>query len=214
MTRLQFHLFPNERHREVKRWGRDSGYEKHRFNYDFGPESVVIDLGGYKGQYAADIFSRFLCKVHVFEPVIRFADKIETRFARNPHVHVYAYGLGGVASTAQVALEGAASSAFLSSSAETETIEIRPILEFMDDHGLASADLLKMNIEGGEYELLEYLLDNDAILRFANIQIQFHDLFEGAEQRMEAIQQRLRKTHELTFHYKFMMENWALKANA
>jgi len=83
----------------------------------------------------------------------------------------------------------------------------------MAEADISDVDLLKMNIEGGEYELLEFLLDKNEQGRFANIQIQFHDLFPGAKDRMTAIQKRLGKTHTLTFHYEFMMENWQRNAS-
>ncbi len=73
-------------------------------------------------------------------------------------------------------------------------------------------ELLKLNIEGGEYELLESLLENDCITYFKNIQVQFHDfLFDNAKERMTKIQEQLSKTHELTYQYEFVWENWKLK---
>ena len=37
-------------------------------------------------------------------------------------------------------------------------------------------DLIKINIEGGEYELLEAILDNNLAKAFDNLQIQFHGI--------------------------------------
>ena len=45
----------------------------------------------------------------------------------------------------------------------------------------------------------------------ANIQVQFHDFVLDAESRMKSIQADLRKTHELTYQYDFVWENWKLK---
>ena len=43
------------------------------------------------------------------------------------------------------------------------------------DYIKGKIDLLKINIEGGEYEVLENLIENDLIKNIDNIQIQFHD---------------------------------------
>jgi hypothetical protein len=37
--------------------------------YDLNADSVCIDIGGYEGQWASDIFGRYGCTIHVFEPV-------------------------------------------------------------------------------------------------------------------------------------------------
>ena len=71
---------------------------------------------------------------------------------------------------------------------------------------------MKINIEGGEYELLEHLIEEKLMADIANIQVQFHDFIPGAQARMEAIQQELKKTHSLTYQYLFVWENWRLNA--
>lgn len=72
-------------------------------------------------------------------------------------------------------------------------------------------DLIKINIEGGEYDLLEHLLDANFVEQIENLQIQFHDFVENASARMKKIQNRLEKTHYLTYHYPFVWDNWTLK---
>ena len=47
---------------------------------------------------------------------------------------------------------------------------------------------------------------------FKNIQVQFHDfIIQNAEERMINIQRKLELTHELTYQYVFVWENWKLK---
>ena len=69
-----------------------------------------------------------------------------------------------------------------------------------------------MNIEGGEYDILEYLLDKKQINRFENIQVQFHDIPEiNGKQRMKKIWKRLEKTHTLEWAYRpFIHESWKI----
>jgi hypothetical protein len=45
-----------------------------------------------------------------------------------------------------------------------------------------------MNIEGGEYDLLEYMIKNQLTEKFENIQVQFHEnVFEGWEEKYNFI---------------------------
>ena len=70
---------------------------------------------------------------------------------------------------------------------------------------------MKINIEGGEYDLLEHFLESGFIKNINNIQIQFHDFIPNAEERMKKIQYELEKTHSLTYQYPFVWENWQRK---
>ena len=73
---LQKKYFPTERDKVMRRWKADQGDQVLRLNYHLRPDSVVMDLGGYRGDWAHEIHSRYRCRVHVFEPVLSFADGI------------------------------------------------------------------------------------------------------------------------------------------
>jgi len=66
-------------------------------------------------------------------------------------------------------------------------------------------------IEGGEYDLLEHLIKTKYIKRIKNLQVQFHDFVDQAQERMDNIQKELSKTHQLTYQYLFVWENWERK---
>jgi hypothetical protein len=40
---------------------------------------MVFDVGGYEGQWSSDIFSKYVCHIHIFEPVPEYADQIASR---------------------------------------------------------------------------------------------------------------------------------------
>ena len=69
---------------------------------------------------------------------------------------------------------------------------------------------MKVNIEGGEYDLLEGLIENGLTARIRNIQVQFHDFVPNAYERMKNIQLSLSKTHKITYQFEFVWENWEL----
>lgn len=72
-------------------------------------------------------------------------------------------------------------------------------------------DLMKINIEGAEYDLLEHILNRDLAGRINNIQVQFHNFIENCGERMFAIQKKLGETHQLTYQYLYVWENWEKK---
>src|SRR5262249_51252950 len=79
---------------------------------------------------------------------------------------------------------------------------------------IGEVSLMKINIEGGEYDLLENLIATGLISRIRDIQVQFHMDIPDAERRMHAIQSRLAGTHRLTFQYPFVWENWQRRPDA
>lgn len=96
-------------------------------------------------------------------------------------------------------------------STKIEKIRLVNINDILDKYKIKVVDLLKLNIEGGEYDLLEYLIETDMIKKFKNIQVQFHRSVNAFEARANRIQQALRGTHKLTYQYPFVWENWSLK---
>ena len=102
------------------------------------------------------------------------------------------------------------SSAYLNT-ARKEKVYLKSIEKFIKQTGIRKIDLIKINIEGGEYDLLEQLIDSEMIKMFTNIQVQFHDfIVENAKERMKKIQDKLSETHFITYQFEFVWENWTL----
>jgi len=193
------------------RWCRDNGDKSHRLFYDLNSGSIVFDLGGYEGQWASDIFSMYTCFIHVFEPVPMFADQIRMRFSRNHKIDVHSVGLSSKDEIRQISVEANASSLF--SKNANINIELVEVSAFIKAHNINLIDLMKINIEGAEYELLEHLLETGLTKNISNIQVQFHQFVPNSMTRMLLIQKELSKTHYLTYQYKFIWENWRLKVD-
>lgn len=172
-------------------------------------DSVVFDIGGYEGQWTSDIFSMYNCRIYLFEPIKIFADKIKIRFTKNNKIRVYDFGLAGSTREAKISLAAESSSIFKSGE-KNETIKLFDICEFLDSNKIEQIDLMKINIEGGEYELLEKLIETNLVKKIKNLQIQFHDFVPEAENRMKKIQENLKTTHHLTYQYEFVWENWEI----
>lgn len=178
-----------------------------RMDYAIKSNEIVLDVGGFEGQWASDIFARYLCAVHVFEPVPQFAKSIQQRFHNNSNIHIYEAALGNRNDSISISIDGDASSTLLIGERDIN-ISLLSCSELILKNGWDEIALIKINIEGGEYELLEHLIETGLITRIRNIQVQFHDFVPDAHPRMLAIQERLRQTHQLTYYFPFIWENW------
>lgn len=191
-------------------WFADNGDRTLRLDYDLDMDSLVFDLGGYVGQWASDIYSMYRCTIHVFEPVPEYAAGIRRRFSRNSDIYVHQFGLAGQSQTTRIGLDGDGSS-ILKPGRKAVEIELVRASDFLEQNAVRQIDLMKINIEGAEYDLLEHLIQSGIVPKIKNIQVQFHDFVPDAERRMRCIQAGLACTHELTYQYPFVWENWRLK---
>jgi len=200
---------------ELDRWRRDRGDLTLRLNYTLTAASEVWDVGGYEGQWASDIVARFGCRVNVFEPMPAAASAIRLRFASNPLVRVYGYALG--AKNQNGLLSSAAdASRLIDAGAESDSVpvEIRDIMEVWRSLGSAPVALMKINIEGAEYDLIERMAEAGMLAHVAEIQVQFHAFVPQAKERKERVAALLMKTHEQSWGYEFVWENWRRRSIA
>lgn len=178
-------------------------------NYDLNEDSIVFDVGGYKGQGASDIFSMYSPTIYIFEPRAEYALAIEKRFKKNNKIKVFDFGLSNKKSDDYIYFNDDGSTLFLKNNRK-EKVRLESISDFIKNGNIKKIDLLKLNIEGGEYDVLDDLINSGSLSMITDIQIQFHNFFPDAKKKMLDIRERLRKTHHLTYQYEFVMENWKI----
>jgi FkbM family methyltransferase len=201
-------LHRTEVDRQLDRWYRDDGEHTHRLRYDLTEQSLVIDVGGYQGQWSSDIYAMYQPTIHVFEPVKQFADDLKRRFQRTANIHVHQVGLSAANQPATIFLADNASSLFLDAGRGREAITLVNANEWLASQGIAAIDLLKIHTEGAEYDLIEHLIETGWIPRIRDLQVQFHDYAPNAHARLDRIRRTLGTTHDLTYQYSFLWENW------
>lgn len=201
-------VYESPAERCARPWFACKGDATLRLDYPLVGSSLVLDVGGFEGQWASDIYGRFACKVMVFEPVPKFAAGISHRFEMNPDIEVLAFGLGGQTRDAGFSVQGDRSSVFGHGAGAT-SVHLVSAAELFRGQAIREVDLMKVNIEGGEYELLDHLISTGLIARIANLQVQFHDVIPDAAARRGAIISRLRGTHDCQWCYPFVWESWS-----
>lgn len=167
-----------------------------RYEYDLKPDDLVIDIGAYRGEWASQIFCRYGCKLIVIEPgpwIVGFPIGEVINKAASTHNGMEKFG-GAFYYT----------SAHEDSTHEYECFDINPLLSKYDEIGL-----IKCNIEGAEYELLNHIIDAGLHKRIRNLQVQFHLIQdEPIEEMYGTIAAKLKETHFLSWYYPFCWENW------
>jgi FkbM family methyltransferase len=147
----------------------------------------------------------------VFEPIPLFYETIKYRFHNNKNVTPYNFGLGARNEQISIGFKDDATSVFHTNDDENIQIDMVDIFDFLTRNKISKIDLLKLNIEGSEYDVLERLIETGWINKIDHIQIQFHDFIENAEGRRENIRRHLLKTHDEKYNFEFIWESWSKK---
>lgn len=194
--------------REYRRWRTDNGEERRRRLDGLGPDSIVFDFGGFNGEWAAEIYERYRCSICIFEPHPIFAENLRMRFEGNEKISVQPFALGSGEGILKLSDAGDASSS-MSGKAATVDGKIIEASSFMSKFSPQKIDLAKINIEGGEYDLLPALMDCGAISCFNILQIQFHAYGRSEISARQEIVDRLAATHRVDWCYPFIWEQWS-----
>jgi len=192
---------------QLSAWYRDDEKKDLRHTYDLNENSLVFDVGGYQGEWAEKIYNLYRSKIWIFEPHPIFNDNLKLKFADNDSIKVYPFGLGGLSEKLFLSNDENSSSLHKTGTDKIE-VSIKNISDFLEELEVTNVDLIKINIEGAEYELLENLIDNNKVKVFRNIQVQFHNFIIDPYKRVLKIRRSLKKTHSPTYIYRFVWENW------
>jgi FkbM family methyltransferase len=196
-----------------------------RYLYDLTPDSVVLDVGAYFGNFAKAIFERYHCHILAFEPVEQYIANLR---GFDPKIRCLGYGLGAKSAVVPIAVRNDSSTLYFGAGESTQEVVIRNVVDVFRDLNLDYVDLMKINIEGAEYDLLDLMLDTRLVDRVKHFQIQFHsygpdelvycpvgDLSgrtpDSLRTRRDRIRARLAETHDEQWCSLFVWEGWAQK---
>jgi FkbM family methyltransferase len=203
-------------YREVERWYAEDPHHLKRSDFAYlNSESIVFDLGGYTGEWTSEIAARYCASIYVFEPVIFYAKLVKDRFAGNPKIKVFDFGLADKSQEVTIHVDKFSSSIFNKNdgSKPAEKIKLVSFGTFCQEHQVSKIDLVKINIEGAEYDLLAGIIQAGYISSIKGLLVQFHDFVPGAHQKRAELQDQLAQTHQKVFDYAFVWEYWQRKIN-
>ncbi|MCB0977646.1 MAG: FkbM family methyltransferase [Acidimicrobiales bacterium] len=182
------------------------------YRAELDADSVIVDVGAFTGHVAEEFFDLYGAHVHAFEPSPRFHDEMARRLEGNDHIHPYNYGLGKADATMALSEDGMASSFEIAASyrdgTPTTTVSIRDAAAAFDEIGLERIDFIKINIEGGEFDLIDRLYETGWLDRTRYVLVQFHEWYDKAELRRWKSRRQLKATHRELWSCPWIYEMW------
>lgn len=201
---------------EYDRWVADKGDTSLRLDYDLNERSIVFDIGGYLGDFSEEISRRYNSRIYLFEPSKEFYLKCVDRFSDQDNIRCFNYGISDRDSTVALSSGDDGSSTRKERTTKTlgsESVELRSFESVYSELGVSEIDLMKINIEGGEYDLMPHLITSNLVQMVRNVQVQFHDFVSNAASAKSEICQQMKLTHTQSWCYEFVWENWTIKDN-
>jgi FkbM family methyltransferase len=173
---------------------------------------VAIDLGAYVGSWAQQMADRYGCTVYAFEPSPGPAAKAAADLRSYPKVRILPYGVDARDGSATLTKDGPGSSIYGGQGQfGCVEVEIRDIVHVLEELDLRSVDVMKINIEGAEYDVLERLCAAEWLGRIGTVSVQFHEWHPDAHRRRRRIRKMLARTHEPVWSYGWVWELWELR---
>lgn len=176
------------------------------FNLD--SNSIVFDIGGYKGWWSKKIYDRYGCTIHIFEPIMEYVLELRRLFADTPKVIIHPYAVSISAGRVPITKTGDTSSLSECPYAGTDWVDAVSFSDAYKLAGVTAVDLLEMNIEGHEYILLDHIIRSSVIATVKTLQVQFHRNSTTYVQEWLRLREALMQTHYNTFTFPFMWEEW------
>jgi FkbM family methyltransferase len=182
--------------------------ERLKYSMSLKDDGLVLDVGGYMGDFTANLLKvnpGLLCKV--YEPVIEFANSCQQRFKDNSNVEVIASGVSSNGRSLKMFIDGPRTKNDSNTHLESfKTVSINSVFD-----GLTEVELVKMNIEGMEYECLRELESNGNLKKIKYLLVQFHNFTSHAEEEYSDIIETLEKNHISVFKHKWLWELYRIK---
>ena len=168
------------------------------------PDSVVIDCGGYKGDYSQEVINRWNPHITIFEPVPEFYEFCKERFKSNSKVQILPLALGTEIEERTLYVNKDSSSFYKDWARLDNHIEVFAVQlnnEIDEDETIA---ILKINCEGAEFEILQNLHENNLLQNIEEVLIQFHRISNFNEKYPLAVA-TLEKTHNKVYDNKWQL---------
>lgn len=148
-----------------------------------GPDSIVVDIGlGEDVSFPESIIAKYGCVVYGFDPTPRAIKYVD---GRNEHLRLYEYGIGAVSGPAEfyLPIETAhVSGAIVREehlSSQSIEVQLRTVGQIFEIIGASRLDLLKLDVEGAEYDVI----NSEEFHRYApaidQICVEFHHRWKG-----------------------------------
>ena len=186
--------------------------------------SIIVEVGGNRGHDTIKFIQLYDPFIISYEPLVQMWKSLVDEYKNNSKVEFLPYGLGSHARSVLIEpadAGNAGTSIFRPLSSPNSTLiqeihllnivqVINTIRQTRTRTGVI--DMISINCEGCEFEILPALIVNGMLKYFRIIQFASHiSLVPDSSCIYCQIEQALKMTHQVKYHYSKLWEGWTLK---
>jgi FkbM family methyltransferase len=197
----------------VREWQTVRGDYTLALNYPLEEQSIVVDVGGSTGPWSNFIFEKYHCNIHVFEPLISSFHECEKRFEYNNKVTCYNLAVSNENKMVRMeeGIKPDDSSFYAKGKGTFVDVKVVDISEELTKLNITDIDLMKINIEGEEYNVIDSLYASNRLTSIEYLLIQPHHFVDFPEEKLTEMKSKLSETHECEWDYRWTWESWKRK---
>lgn len=170
--------------------------------YSFADEAikqakVIFDIGGHIGLFSTYCLSlNSWCEIHYFEPIPELYNQAK-QTVKNQNIIMNNFGIAAktweqkMYFNPQKTMQSSKfNNTFLNPKGKEILVQMQNIEEYCVQKNISHIDLMKIDVEGMEYEILESLSD-EFLGIITSLVIEYHCFTKEDEQKKETIKKRL-----------------------
>lgn len=173
-------------------------------NLILNEHSVIIDGGGYNGEFADEIIKKSFNRIYIYEPDETFYKNLTEKYKLNIKVEVLNFALYSKEQITKLSQNLNASSIMED---DKSGVEVKAVDIFKEFKKYNNIDLLKLNIEGAEFEVISRLIQTKEINKVKYLLVQFHREHDLDGSKLNKITSEISKNYNEIFNYKYV---WSL----
>lgn len=177
-------------------WYETNGDKTRYCVWTLNEDSMVLDIGAYHGDWIKRIADKYGCFVYGFEPAPKAFGLAEKTLSGYAKVCLYNFALGkknGIFPLGDAERSGAS---FYKNTSPVIQVPMKDVVEVLEEQHIDHIDLTSINIEGGEFDLLPYIIDVGLVHSTDRFMIQWHHILRDA-----SIQEKLAQTHKMLWNH-------------
>ena len=184
--------------------------EKLKFGMNFNSNGLILDIGSYLGAYTNKLIDKNPGMTFwLYEPIPEYYRACLIRFKERENVSVYQKAVSADGRDIRMQIDRLRSRQELNTNDKVLTFASINIQEIFDS--VNEIELLKMNIEGMEYECLNQLILSNTLIKANYLLIQFHNFESEADKKRNLIIKAIENDFTNVFTFEWMWELWIRK---
>lgn len=173
-------------------------------------EGLVLDIGSYVGNYTRKVLVKNpKMTFWLYEPIPSYFNTCVNKFKNRENIVVYQTAVSADGRNFQMQSDGLRSRQGSAASSEGISVDSISIQTIFDS--VTEIELVKMNIEGMEYECLEQLIHSNSLIKSKYLLIQFHNFEKESHNRRDVLRKKISRNFNNIYTFEWMWELWIRK---